>query len=363
MASRVLIPIASLAALAALAIGLLFGHSTGTAADAIQPPPGLPVAVGPVIQAPGAGDIRATGRIRAVHEAKFAFKITGLVKTIHVDVGDKVTKGQVLAELDAKEINSQTIQARANVDKAKRDVDRARELVKTGVAPQQRLDDAKTALDVAQGALDAVTFNQSLARITAVEDGVVLARSGEVGEIVAAGAPVLTLGDLSGNYLARTGLSDRDIARVSLGDRALVTLDGVAGGPIAGRVTRLAAMSDPRTGTFDADITLDHRPAGLASGQVADIALTPSRRNAASDHVAVPVEAILEGHGADAFVYVLDQKAMTALRRRVRIGAIKGNAITVLNGVSLGEQVITQGAAYLRDGDRVQVVGPNGNQK
>ena len=363
MPSRVLIPIASLAILAALAIGLLFGHSAGSAADTPAAPPGLPVSIGPVIAAPGAGDIRATGRIRAVHEAKLAFKITGLVKAIHVDVGDRVAKGQVLAELDAKEINSQTIQARANVDKAKRDVDRARELVKTGVAPQQRLDDARTALDVAQGALDAVMFNQNLARIMAVEDGVVLARSGEVGEIIAAGAPILTLGDLSGNYLARAGLSDRDIARVALGDRALVTLDGVAGGPIAGRVTRLAAMSDPRTGTFDADITLDQRPAGLASGQVADIALTPSRRNAASDHVAVPVEAVLEGHGADAFVYVLDPKAMTATRRRIRIGAIKDNAITVLTGVSLGEQVITQGAAYLRDGDRVQVVGANGTPK
>jgi RND family efflux transporter MFP subunit len=332
---------------------MIFGSAKPPSAPVAQL--GIPVLLGDVIPAPGAGDIHVIAKLKAVHEQRLAFKVGGLIKAMRVDVGDRVTRGQVLAELDLKEVNSQTVQSRASLEKALRDVERAKQLVKAGAAPQQRADDAQTAVEVARAGLEGTSFNQGLARIIASEDGVILARTAEAGEIIAPGTPILTLGDLSGNFLARAGLADRDVVRVAMGDKALLTMDALPGVQLTGSVTRIAAMSDPRTGTFDVEVTLDDHPDAIASGLVADLSISPSRADQDSGKLAVPVTAVLEGHGADAFVFLYDAANSTAIRRRINIGAVKGAFVIVNAGLKVGDKVITQGASYLRDGNQVQL--------
>lgn len=351
--------LAGLAALG-LGVGLNIG-APGRSAQAETPPAAtaVPVRLAEVVAEPGAGDVVATGKIKAVHERRLAFKIGGLIRSIKVDVGDRVTRGQVLAELDRKEIDSQSDQARVNLDKAHRDLDRALALEKAGYAPKQRVQDARTAVDVARAALDAVTFNRDLAHIVAAEDGVILGRSAEAGEIVAAGAPVLTLGDLTGNHLVRVGLSDRDVGRVAIGDVARIVLNAEPDRPLAARVTRIAAMSDPRTGTFDVEATLTETRPGLASGLIAEVTISPRGGATGPARVAAPMTALLEGHGIDANVFVYDPATKQARRRHVRVGPIRGGLIVITDGLALGDKVVTTGAAYLRDGD---LVAPQADQ-
>lgn len=315
----------------------------------------VPVEIAVVRAAPEATDVVAYGLVKPDREAVLSFKIAGLVKKLSVDTGDKVKKGQLLAELDQREIDAQAINARAAADKAQRDLARIEPLLPKGFVSVQRAEDARTALAQARANLQQVEFNRSLARITAPNDGTVLTRHVEKNEIVAAGAPVLTVSQGSQGFILKAGLSDRDVARISLGSKAMVTLDAFPDQPISGAVRRIAGESSRGTGTFEVEITLDSVTDGVGSGFIASARITPTTQSGPS-YVAIPATAILEGHGSTANVYAYEDKSATVRETRITIGHITGDEILVSKGLSAGMKVISAGAPYLRDGANVTIV-------
>jgi multidrug efflux pump subunit AcrA (membrane-fusion protein) len=118
-------------------------------------------------------------------------------------------------------------------------------------------------------------------------------------------------------------------------------------------------MADPRTGTFDVEATFDPQPQGsgvnLASGLVADMVISPKVAATDARKLSIPITAVLEAHGDEGFVFVYDAATNRVARRRITIGPIKSGQIVVTQGVAIGEQVVTKGAIYLRDGDSVTV--------
>lgn len=347
----------ALPALLVLAAVLLAACGDGSAGAAgTAPPAAKPVVVAAAIRAPSAALVRGTGTIAYKREVPLAFKIGGVIAELLVDQSDPVTAGQPLARLDQSEIGAQLREAEAQLAKARRDVARLQPLVAKGHAPSVRLDDARTAEAMARAARDGVAFNRSLSEIAAPADGVVLVRHVEAGQIVAPGSAILTVADAGAGHVARLALSDREIVRVGLGDPATVTLAGLPG-PLAGHVVRRAAMGDPRTGTFEVEVAIDRPPPGLASGLVADVAITTSQNHPAA-LLAIPATAILEGFGDWGTVYVVAPQAQTVARRRVRFGGMDGDAVLVAEGLALGEIVVATGAAYLSEGDRVAPAAP-----
>lgn len=339
-----------------VALGLLLaacGPDAGDKTAAEQPE--IPVEVTAVRAAPEASDVMAYGLVKPDREAVLSFKISGLLKTLSVDTGDKVKKGQLLAVLDQREIDAQAINARAAADKAKRDLARIEPLLPKGFVSVQKAEDARTALAQAQAALTQVEFNRSLARITAPADGTVLTRHVEKNEIVSAGTPVLTVSQGTQGFILKVGLSDRDVARISLGGKARVMLDAFPETPIEGLVRRIAGESNPQTGTFEVEITLNDLPPGTGSGFIARASIAPRDRSGPS-YVAIPASAILEGHGATANVYVVDNASQTAQQTRISIARIEGDDVLVTQGLNVGMQVVSAGAPYLREGARVRIV-------
>ncbi|ABS63155.1 efflux transporter, RND family, MFP subunit [Parvibaculum lavamentivorans DS-1] len=314
----------------------------------------IPVLVAEVRTAPEAGFVTAYGLVRPDREAALSFKISGLVRTIAVDAGDIVRKGDTLAELDMREIDADARRANAAAIKAKRDVDRIAPLLENGFVSRQRMQDAQTAYDLALAERSRVDFNRSLSRIVAPADGVVLSRLSEPNEIVNPGQPILTVSQGGGGFILKAGLADRDMARIQLDARASVTLDAFPGEKLAGTVRRIGAASEARTGTFEIEIALDNAPPGTASGFIGVAQIEPADENAAA--LAVPATAILEGHGAVANVYLLDRPSMTVRQKRIGIGRISGDEVIVTDGLKAGDQVVSAGAPYLREGAKVRVV-------
>lgn len=346
-----------LTAILILAAALLAACGDGAADDsAATAPAAKPVVTAQAIRAPSAALVRGTGTIAFKREVPLSFKIAGVIAELLVDQSDPVAAGQVLARLDQAEIGAQLRDAEAQLTKARRDVARLLPLVAKGHAPRARLDDARTAAAMAAAARDSVAFNRSLSVIVAPGDGVVLTRHVEAGQIVTAGAAILTVADGRAGHVARLPLSDRDIVRVGLGDPARVTLAGLPE-PLAGHVTRRAAMGDPRTGTFEVEVAIDHPPPGLTSGLIADIAITTTLNRPAA-LLAIPATAILEGFGDWGTVYVVAPTDRTVARRRVRFGGMAGDDVLVAEGLDPGEVVVATGAAYLAEGDRVAPAGP-----
>jgi RND family efflux transporter MFP subunit len=316
-----------------------------------------PVQVTAVANAPLGAQVHAVGLLAPKDEAKLAFKVGGVIESIRVDEGAVVKRGQVLAQIRQAEIDASVEQARQAAQKASRDLERGKALFADGVATEEQVQDLTTASRVARAALASAEFNARYARIEAPADGVVLRRMAEPNELVQPGQPILLVGGRERGWIVKTSIADRDVVHAMPGDAAVVTFDAYPGRAFDGRVSIVSSAADVATGTFPIEVRVEPGDARFVAGLVAKVALVPRGAQVASVPV-VPVRALLEANGDRAFVYVVDPARHVVSRADVRIGRISGDVVEVLGGVTLGQQVVSDGAAFLRDGDAVRVVGP-----
>lgn len=323
-------------------------------ADAAADPDGKdrPVSLHVVTSAPLAPEIRATGVVAGKEEIPLAFKVGGQVARVAVDEGQRVVAGQLLAELAPAEIAAATSKALEARDKAGRDLARARVLHADSVATRSQLDDATTAFEVAEQDVRAAEFNRALARIVAPAAGVVLHRTAEPGSIVGPGAPMLVLRTERRGLVLRAGLADRDAMRVRVGSKARVEFD-VLDTPLAGRVTQVAAAATAGSGTFEVEVTLPATPRPLATGLIGRVTISTTSRG---EYPMLPLEAVVEADADSAVVFTLPPGSTTVERRTVRIAQLLPDRAAVATGLASGERVITRGAAWLGDRQRVRVV-------
>jgi RND family efflux transporter MFP subunit len=310
------------------------------------------VRVQPVSYTDQAVPVQATGVLARKAEAEFSFKIGGVVETVAVRVGDRVTRGQVLARLEPQEIEAQVAQARSAADKAERDVARLEKLTASGVATVENLQDARTAREVASAALKAAEFNQRHARIVAPADGRILRRLAEPGELVAVGRPVLGFAADDEGWIVRVGLADRDAAQVRLGDRVDVRVGGENGENYAGRVTQMAEGTDPVTRTTPVEIALEIAPSRTRSGAVVSVEITPQ---AGPSRPVVAASALVEGAGRSAHVFIVDEGATVARRVAVDVETLWQDRVYLRTKLPRTARVVVVGAEYLREGMPVEI--------
>lgn len=309
-----------------------------------------------------ANDVRAVGLLVLRDEFRLSFKVGGVVDEVAVDAGDIVRGGQVLAVIKRAEVDAAVAQASEAVEKARRDLDRGQRLRVDDLATEEKVQDLTTAYNVARLNLETALFNARFASIEAPVDGVVLQRLVEENELVQPGQPVIMMGATGAGWIVRTALADRDAVRVNVGDAARVSFDAFPGREFAGRVTRVGSSADPMTGTFEVEVDVAPDGARFARGLIAklSLAIRDVETDGPTARTVVPVTAIVEANGNSATVYVLDAGAGTARRKQITVGAIVGDRVIVAAGLAPGEQVITDGAAWLADGNTVRLVGPQG---
>lgn len=321
----------------------------------IEAPAATPVRVAAATSGPAAPSIRTNGLLANKDEIRLSFKVGGVIRKLTVSEGERVRKGQRLAEIEQTEVNSQVEQARQAQEKAKRDTARGERLYEDKVISLEQLQDLRTQAAMAEAALNSAEFNWNYAAIVAPHDGTVLRRLAEERELVSAGTPVLVLGAQGQGFIVRTGLADREIVQVRIGDAAQVRLDALPDATLRGKVTEVASAADAASGMFRIEVTLDTTDLPLKSGLVAKLTVVPSSASAGS-RVYVPIGAIVEGDGRTARLFVLDKDR--ARRRDVEVAFIEGDSVALVGGVEAGEQVITDGALYLEDGEQVAIAEP-----
>ncbi|HEY5809946.1 MAG TPA: efflux RND transporter periplasmic adaptor subunit [Povalibacter sp.] len=311
-----------------------------------------PVRIATASTGPALPTLRTNGLLVNKDEMRLSFKVGGVIRQIAVHEGERVRRGQKLAEIELAEVNAQVEQARQAHDKAQRDAERGARLHADQVISLEQLQDLRTQAAVADAALKSVEFNSSYSAIVAPRDGTVLRRLAEERELVAAGAPVLVLGAQDRGYVVRTGLADREIVQVKLNDTAQIRLDALPDVTLTGKVSEIASAADPASGMFNIEVLLDATQQSLKSGLVAKLSIVPAAAQAA-ERVYVPIAAIVEGNGRKASVFVLD--GTHARRREVDVAFIENDAVALASGVTRGETIITDGSLYLEDGEAVSV--------
>jgi multidrug efflux system membrane fusion protein len=339
--------------LASLAFAVIVAGCDSEVAS--EEPAATPVRVAAATTGPAAPSIRTNGLLANKDEIRLAFKVGGVIRRLVVSEGEHVRKGQRLAEIEQTEVNAQVEQARQAYEKAKRDAARGARLYEDKVISLEQLQDLRTQAAMTEAGLNSAEFNSNYAAIVAPRDGTVLRRLAEERELVTAGTPVLILGAQDKGFIVRTGLADREIVQVRLGDTAQVRLDALPDAALTGKITEVASAADPASGMFRIEVTLDSSNLPLKSGLVAKLTVVPSSASAGS-RVYVPIGAIVEGDGRTARLFVLDKDH--ARRRDVEVAFIEGDSVALSSGVEAGEQVITDGAQYLEDGEQVAIAEP-----
>lgn len=339
----------SLGSLALLLIGC--GASAENPAPAGPPVP--PIQVGPAEAQTAPLPVRTSGRLASKAEIQLSFKIDGVIQSIQVDEGDRVERGDELARLNLSEINASVVEARSALQQAKRDLERTERLHRDSVATLEALQNARTGVEIAEARLQTARFNREYAVITAPESGRILRRAAEEGEVVSPGRPVLTLGAVSRGWVVRVGIPARDVMQVQRGDSARVRFDAYPDRTFDARVTEIADAADPRTATFEVELSVDDPEALLKSGFIGRVALYPSGQQR---HVVIPATALVEGDGQQGTVFTFDAQSKRVRRTPVRVARVLDSTIAVSEGLQPGTVLVTEGAAALADGDSVRVV-------
>lgn len=317
-----------------------------------KPPRAVRVAT--VESGPAEAPVVASGLLATRDETRLAFKTGGVVSRITVRAGDRVTRGQVLAEIEPTEIGAGAAQARAAYEKAQRDLQRGQQLFADDVITREQLDDLGTAERMARAQLDAAQYNLRHARIVAPDDGIVLRRHVEPRETVGPGQPVLELGRPGSGHVLKLGLADRDVVRVQLGDTAEVRFDALPQRRFQARVIEISRAADPRSGAFPIELAVEtgNDDTPLPSGLVGRA--TIHVRGSGATRSYIPLSALVEGDQKAATVFTLDGDQ--AREHKVAVAFIAGERVALETALPVGTPVITDSAAYLSDGESVRVI-------
>lgn len=321
----------------------------------------------------------ATGPLAAAEEAKLSFKTGGIVARVLVQEGQKVRKGQLLAELRLDEIQAQTEQAnlgeeqaRITLDNAKlalqlaeRDLRNAQGLYQDSVATLEQLENAEVQRDNARNQLEAAEkglafrqqgqevarFNLQYSKIIAPANGTILRQFAEANELVGPGSPVFLFGSRQQAQVLRVAVTDKDVVHLQLGDKAQIKFDAYPGESFAGFVRQIAASADAFSGTYAIEIELERSSKSLLNGFIGSATIATSEQR---EVLSVPIDALLSADGQEGQLMMV--KNGKAEVRSVAIDQIYNEQLLVKSGVEPNETVIVAGASYLEPGDSVKAV-------
>ena len=312
-----------------------------------------------------------SGTSRAGQETQLSFRVNGRIESLDVQVGQSVRRGQRIAqlertdfEIDVQENEARLAQARANLRNADQNLDRIRKLWESSNTSKNDLDAAEANFQSARAQVDASgnTLQGSRRRLgyttlTAPVDGAIADVGVEVNENVSQGQTVvlLTSGTRPEVEVAMPGVLIADVAQ---GSSVTVSLDSFPGQSFQAIVTEVGVAATGAATTFPVRVQLTRENERIRSGMSAEVAF---RFDAAGPGESIYLPAVAVGEDRDGrFVYVLegtDEPGVgTVHRRAVEVDpALTTVGFLVLEGVEVGEKVVTAGMRRLRDGQRVKL--------
>ena len=285
------------------------------------------------------------GTVRAKLRATIEAKTSGRITEMPVVMGQRIKAGQLLARLDAPEINARLEQAQASLQQAERDWKRVSALLDQQAATRADYEAADSRYLVAKGALAEARALLGYVEIQAPFDAVVTRKWVDVGDLAAPGKPLLDIEDPSRLQL-EADVPEAVAARVQLDSRLAIRL-GQAADELTGTVVEIAPVADPASRTFRVKLDLPNSP-GSMSGQFGRLVLPLGE----TISMRVPASAVVQRGQMEIVFAVQDQRARLHL---VKTGRRVNDETEILSGLDSGDTVVTDNASQLVDGQRVSV--------
>jgi RND family efflux transporter MFP subunit len=380
---------------AAVTLLITYGHK----AKANQEDPQIrPAAVALAEKHPISNTVTLSGEFRPFQEVDVHAKVAGYIRVIHVDVGDRVRQGQVMAVLEVPELRAElqgsdaaVRRSKDAVRRAKSDLQRAQSVhdashlnftrlkdasaTRPGIIAQQELDDAEAkdkeaeaqisadeaAFSEAENQLDVAVANQKqysamtdYTNIIAPFDGVVTKRYADTGALVQAGTssstqamPVVRVAQTDVLRLILP-VPESAVPQVHLGSIVQVRVQAL-NRTFEGKVARFADAVDEETRTMHTEVDVKNANRTLVQGMYAEISLVLTQKDAA---LTVPLQAVVR-NGSEATVLVVNTQNRLE-ERRVQLGLESNNRVEVLSGLKEGDRVLIGSRSEYRVGDQVE---------
>ncbi|MGZ3708875.1 MAG: efflux RND transporter periplasmic adaptor subunit, partial [Bdellovibrionota bacterium] len=294
------------------------------------------------------------GNIEAIEQASLYAHVSGYLKKIYVDEGDKVKEGQLLAEIDSPEVTQEYRKAKANYDLKSVTRKRYDELLKEKVVSQQEFDTIDADSNEAQARFDNAAANLEFTHVRAPFSGSLARRFKYPGDLITAATqskgenPLFILVNESQLRVA-VSVPQIDVASIHVGHPADVSVDALPGQVIHGKVSRLDALLDEGTKTQRVLIDVDNRDRKLRAGMFASVSLHLQHKDRA---LVIPREA-LRMEGDQPVVYQIKERKIH--RQPVVIGISDSTGVEVTQGLAESDSVVVRGAAALIEGTEVEV--------
>ena len=294
--------------------------------------------------------ITAVGSLRSNESVVLRPEVSGRIQSIGFRDGQAVRRGQLLVGLDATLNEAEVAQARAEFDLATSNLKRTEDLASKSFISSSAQDQAASSVQVAEAKLKLAEARLAKMRIVAPFDGVVGIRNVSIGDYVKDGAELVNIEDIR-TLKVDFRLPERYFTQLKAGLPVEVVADALPGARYAGSVDAINPRVDASGRSLEVRAKLDNTDGRLRPGMFARVrVLLGDRPNA----LMVPEEAVVP-LGDDFFVYtVVDGKAK---RVRVKLGVRREAQVELLEGVSVGDRVVTAGIRVQRDGQPVRVVG------
>lgn len=289
------------------------------------------------------------GEVRGRYESNLAFQVAGKINNRYVNIGDKVTAGQVLMTIDPKDIDqalaasqAQLASAIANQKLAADNAERFTKLYKGGAVSQAVYDQYQTQLDAANATLRqaqaqaTVDLNKTeYTKLRSDANGVVANIIGEIGQVTAAGNPLVTVVQ-NGEREVQINVPESKLSALELGQMAFVNFWALPGAQATGTISEIAPMADTLTKTYRVRVAIKDMPAEAKLGMTAKVTFY----NGKAEHFLLPATAIYQTDKQAKVWLVKDNKANLA---DISIAGYSDNNVIVASGLKAGDVVVTAG--------------------
>jgi RND family efflux transporter MFP subunit len=313
---------------------------------------------------------KISGVVQSAEETKLSFQLAGKVEQVFVNLGDKINKGDVLAQLDnrAYALNQQSSQvqlekAQSQLVEAKNQFDRFEELAKNGLVSRAEYDSAKAKYQSASSAVDQAKTQKSIADKDLADSVLLAPYSGKITQRLIEPAMQLQIGQNAFEIAGQAGLEvqvlvpETLLANITYNKEFLIHFPFLVDAKAFGVVTEIGSKAQTAN-AFPVTLLINTPIKALRAGMSAEVDFTfegVGQSGFSGEVARLPLSAVLSGEQQNNYVFIYEDKSKTVSKRKIQIENILNNEVLVSSGLSTGEVVATAGVHYLTDGQQVKL--------
>ncbi len=315
----------------------------------------VPVEVVEVVRGEISAFIETNGTLEAEREVDIVARTAGPLVEILTEEGRFVRAGDLLARIDETELRAQVEISRVALSQAEVAYERARASLESQIVSQEVYDTALSTLESARAQLNGNEIQLAYARIEAPFGGLIIERAVKQGETLTNGQRLFRVSDFD-PLLCQISVPERDLTRLSVGQRAHIEVEAFPGETFDGRVLRISPVVDATTGTIRVTLEVNRRDR-LSPGMFSTVRLVTDVR---AEALILPKRALSLESLADEVFVVEDG---VARRRPLTLGYEEDDQVEVTGGLAAGDRVIVVGQDGLTDETPVQILAGPGAEE